>query len=96
MHGLAALRLSTVYIVHVVHMWKSDKFTAYPHETKGPVYFCTSRGSILLFAHVVCQTFQPRGSIRIEMKLRILGAFVNIAGGEKQAKNAGSKNGQLR
>jgi hypothetical protein len=28
-----------VYIVHFVHMWKSAKFTAYPHETKCPVYF---------------------------------------------------------
>jgi hypothetical protein len=28
-----------VYFVYVVHMWKSDKFTAYPRENKGPVYF---------------------------------------------------------
>jgi hypothetical protein len=42
MRPLTTQWLSAVYFVHIVyfvHMWKSDKFTAYPYETKGPVYF---------------------------------------------------------
>src|SRR5205085_11644736 len=32
-------RMNVVYFVHFVYMWKSEKFTAYPYETKDPVYF---------------------------------------------------------